>query len=386
MIETPRPAPEDAPTTAGASAARQMAKRMWQHVRPETPFYLAILGLVLLTLATMSGWGRATAKPVPLPAGVRQTKVRTFALPVPNAGLMFPVADQQGNLWWGEMLTNHLSRLNPSTGKVTSWTPPGGRNNIMTIQVDSAGKIWFAEQLANYIARFDPATQQFTTYPLPSSNGVPAAPQDIVFDTQGKLWFTLLNGGAIGRLDPVTGAMTSYALPQVAGKKPLPFSLAMTPEGKVWFGLLAQGAIGVLDPSNGHVSLTPLRDATSSVFAMAGDHSGHIWFSELESPRLGMIDTTSGQMREIALTKPLGDPTSLYSIAVAGDGSVWMASSGANALVRYTPSLAIFTYLTLPRAASVPYGLAFDTHGTLWLTAVSTPDNYVGAVAAADLR
>ena len=70
---------------------------------------------------------------------------------------MLPAVDQQGNIWFGEMATNRIARLDPHTGTVTTWTPPGGEEGIMGIAIDALGNVWFAEQNANYIGRFDPA-------------------------------------------------------------------------------------------------------------------------------------------------------------------------------------------------------------------------------------
>ena len=48
---------------SASTLARELARRAWAHVRPEAPFYLAIVGLLLLTLATMNHWGQPAAKP-----------------------------------------------------------------------------------------------------------------------------------------------------------------------------------------------------------------------------------------------------------------------------------------------------------------------------------
>ena len=141
---------------------------------------------------------------------VQRANAQIIPMPTSRAGLMQPAVDAQGNIWVGEMVTNQLARIDPKTGQVTEWTPPGGKYNIMATAMDRQGDVWFTEQAANYIGRFDPTTQTFQTYPLDTAIAPRMAPQDLAFDANGQLWFTLL-GGRIGRLDPATGAMRDLA-------------------------------------------------------------------------------------------------------------------------------------------------------------------------------
>jgi streptogramin lyase len=105
------------------------------------------------------------------PAPTISTAVRTaqshlYTFAQSNVGLMQPAVDAQGHVWVGEMHANRLGCLNPKTGVVTSWEPPGGQYGIMTTTVDAQGNAWFAEQNANYIGRFDTRQHTFRLFPL----------------------------------------------------------------------------------------------------------------------------------------------------------------------------------------------------------------------------
>jgi virginiamycin B lyase len=322
------------------------------------------------------------ATPTPVTGGIAQTaKVRVYQV-APNAGLMQPSVDAEGNVWVGEMGTNHLTRVDARSGAVTSWTPPGGQYNIMATTADTRGNVWFTEQAANYIGRFDPRTQKFTTYPLDTVNGIGMGPQDLRFDAHGKLWFTLLSGGRIGRLDPATGAIQTWPVPAPqAGAKSYPFAIAVTPNGQVWFGMLTGGAVGKLDPATGKVTLIHLANPKTEIFSMASDAAGNLWVTEMQTGKLGRIDAKSGQASEIDVPTALGNPSTLYAVAAASNGEVWFASAGANALVRYIPQSQAFTFFVLPTPSSVPYGVAFDSAGKLWFSADGTPANYIGVLS-----
>lgn len=308
---------------------------------------------------------------------ISRATTQNYTLNQPNAGVMQPAVDAQGNVWFGEMSLNKLARLNPTTGKVTEWQPPKGEHNIMATAIDAHGDVWFTEQAANYIGCFNPTSQQFTTYPLALVNGISVGPQDLAFDPTGMLWFTEVNSGELGRLNPTTGAIQTYKMPVPAGaQRACPFSLAITHDGQIWYGDLCDGGVGRLDPATGKVQLFQAGGGHAEIFSMAADASGRIWFTELEQGTIGVV--ANGKLTEIAVPTTLGDATGLYALVVGRDGSVWFACASANALVRYSPPSGAFTFDVLSVPASVPFGLSLDRSGNIWFTASATPDNYIG--------
>src|SRR5947209_6041985 len=54
-------------------------------------------------------------------ASVQKARVRVYRVFPPDAGLMLPEVDRAGNVWFGEMTTNKLARLDPGTGVVKTW-------------------------------------------------------------------------------------------------------------------------------------------------------------------------------------------------------------------------------------------------------------------------
>jgi virginiamycin B lyase len=324
---------------------------------------------------------QATSQPASasLPRGVVAAHEQVFHLPQKNPSLMTPAVDQQGRVWVGEMGENKLAMLDPRSGKVQAWTPPGGQYNIMAEVVDRQGAVWFTEEAANYIGRFDPTTQTFTTYPLGKVNGQSAAPEALVMDAQGRLWFTEVTGGALGRLDPATAAITTYPLPAASGGAPAyPYALTVAPDGMVWYGDLSGGAVGRVDPTTGQVTSLSVNDPKAQIYSMTVGPDGAVWFTELLTDKVGRIDPQSGQVSMVTVPATLGNPATLYDV-VAHDGALWFTSTGANALVRYTVSTRQFTFYQLAQPSSVPFGLALAPDGALWFTADGAP-NYIGVV------
>ena len=250
----------------------------------------------------------------------------------------------------------------------------------MGIAIDSRGNVWFAEENANYIGRFDPARQSFSTFSLGRGKSQRVGLEDVQFDSFGELWFTETVAGRIGRLDPASGTFQSWVLPPSSPDTPsYPFGLAVTPGGQVWFGTYSGGVVGRLDPKTGRVRLFHLASPAEQIYSMAADAQGRIWYTELQFGKLGMIDSTTGKVTEQGVPTTLGNPEDLHSIVVA-NGDIWLTSSGANALVRYSPDKHAFTFFRLSEPGSTPFGLALGPADTLWFTAGGNPINYVGAM------
>ncbi len=366
--------------------------------RRDAWFLLVILLLGIVTIFALSN-GAATVKQqangaqsgtppatttsgTPTPPArvlVRTAQTHLYPFPSSNIGLMQPAVDAQGNLWVGEMYANRLARLASRTGVVTTWEAPNGKNGLMTTVIDTHGNVWFVEQGANYIGRFDPTRQTFRIFPLGTAQGRPMGPQALQFDAKGLLWFTAAVGGRIGRLDPATGRVQTWPVPPPrTGIPSSPFSLTVMPNGQVWFGDITGGAVGHLDPATGHVTLYRLANPHATIFSMAHDTKGRIWFTEIGPGRLGMIDPTTDRVTELPVPAISGHPPFLYGLVVAPSGDVWFANNGANALVRYAPAAATYTFFQLSASSRGLYGLPLDPAGHLWFTASGTSANAVG--------
>ena len=88
------------------------------------------------------------------------------------------------------------------------------------------------------------------------------------------------------------------------------------------------------------------------------------------------MSTPGGNARPIST----GSTSGMYGLQVARDGDVWIASAGANSLLRHSPRKQACTFYQLATPGSIPFELAFDGTGDLWFTAAGNP-NYVGALS-----
>src|SRR5262249_55829437 len=137
------------------------------------------------------------------------------------------------------------------------------------------GNLWFTELGSNDIGRINPTTGTITEYvvPLNSSGGIAAGPD-------GKVWFGV-GGYGIGRIDPFTGAITEFALPPAAVPWGTPTGLVAGPDGNVWFGTVyGSDVVGRITPS-GVITQYVVSSGQGTVFSLATGPDGNVWFTDM---------------------------------------------------------------------------------------------------------
>ncbi|GLV56053.1 hypothetical protein KDH_28970 [Dictyobacter sp. S3.2.2.5] len=316
--------------------------------------------------------------------------VKTYPISHPNVDLMPPIADKQGNIWFGDMSNNRLVRLDTRTGKIADWPLTQNQNGIMNTVLDEQGNVWFAEQSSNSIGRFQPQQQQLQRFQLPTTQGQRLSPQDLFFDAKGMLWFTAVSSGQLGQLDPATGKVRLWSLPQVDGNQLYPYSITIDSQGQIWLGMLTGGVIARFDPATTQFTISKLADPQMEVSALASEQHGQIWFAELQTGKIGKIDVKTRQVTEYQVpsgTQQTDTPLTFSGIAVSAQGEVWIACPNGHTLIRYLPQTKTFTAVKPSIAQSQPYHLTFDTHNHLWLTSSGdASSSYIGEIDPAQVH
>ena len=116
--------------------------------------------LSLLLLVTGCGLGNNTVKNTASPAsstqsagtGTRSPVITEFALPT-QGGIPYQItAGPDGNLWFTEIVGNHIGRISPS-GSISEFSIPTSNSKPYGIALGLDHQLWFTEELGNKIAR-----------------------------------------------------------------------------------------------------------------------------------------------------------------------------------------------------------------------------------------
>ncbi len=214
-------------------------------------------------------------------------KNNTITLPsAPNDLAM----DTHGDLWFTEMNTDSIGKLDTKTGKFTHY--PLSRQatvqkyNPYGIAIDPAGSVWFTEAGTNILGHLDPTTGhiQFFTLPGPSNPLM-----EVASDTHGTIWATTFNSATLIKFDPRHATFSTYLAPDADKGISGMYGLAVTPQNEIWVTIAASNVIARFDPNTKHFIYYQIPTENSSPLGVAYSADHTIWFTESAGNQVGRL-------------------------------------------------------------------------------------------------
>jgi len=131
--------------------------------------------------------------------------------------------------WFSAQQSQRIGRIDPKTGEIKLWRPPGeGRNNPYGVVIDQDGRPYINLWATNKIATIDPKTLEYKEYVHPDAR---MRARRIAITSDGQIWFGDYRG-FLNHLDPKTGKFTEYPLPSGAAAQP--YAHAQDDKDRIW--------------------------------------------------------------------------------------------------------------------------------------------------------
>jgi streptogramin lyase len=292
---------------------------------------------------------------------------------------------RDGIVWAVDIGQDALYRLDPRTGKRTTYQIPAGdspkinwsfaayntRVGPHSIEQDQQGRLWITLAFGNKLAMFEPKTESFRVWALPA----PAIyPHTLRADGNGNIWFTIYISGHIGRFDTKTERFTIYNPPTSGGTH---YGIAIAPDGGVWYSQLYGQRIGRLDPRTGTIKeyktpgLGPRR--------LEIDSKGVVWIPEYGAGVLARFDPITESFKEFELpTGKLGEAP--YALGIDRDDMVWICGTISDTLMRFDPKTGSFTVIPMPDKVTFTREIEFDYSGAqmkVWTINSNDPPSHI---------
>ena len=303
------------------------------------------------------GWTPGQARPVPAlgaPA-IAAGSVRVFRVPTAGAEPFDIAAGPGGTMWFTEFAVDKIGRVSPS-GQITEYPVPTAGAGPYQIAAGPDGSMWFTEYNTTKVGRISP-DGQVTEIGLPrptyGGTGITTGPGPAVWVADPA--------GSADRLGPA-GAVTRMPLSGPA----LPFAIAAPAGG----GVVVNELTGYYEYSRVLVRLRPgqpaaraltLPDGRSNIDALAAGTAGTVWFADFGTSQIGELQPAGG-LRLFADRAPYAG---LSDITRGPDGAMWYTEQ-SGLIGRVTPAGAV-TQLALPGAGSNPNGIAAGPAQTIWV-------------------
>jgi streptogramin lyase len=242
---------------------------------------------------------------------------------------------------------------------------------VYEVNLGANGLLYVSDYEAKQIWCFDPANLTASKYQL-AINVSDARP-----DNAGNIWFT--DGGpTFARLNPNTNQAESWDVPVTHNLQGLAFDLA----GKLWMTewINFESKIYRFDVNSTQLCtytlpLDATHDGSSQSNYILADQN-KLWIANRGEQRIYRIDPSLNQATWWQIPSSASRPV---GIALDGQGNLWWADEGLNALASLNPNTSIMIRYNLPHAAA-PKMLALNS-GLVWYTAsaIGTP-GYLGAL------
>src|SRR5919106_515023 len=128
--------------------------------------------------------------------------------------------------------------------RIVLYRVPRGNVQLHDIAIAPDGTVWYADMLSSCVGRLDPGTGHFEEYPTVSAG---TNPHGVTVDSSGIVWYAASRHG-IGRIDPTTGRSREFPVPREMRS----VHTVLVHAGHVWFtDNPASQNWGTLDPNTG---------------------------------------------------------------------------------------------------------------------------------------
>jgi copper transport protein len=257
----------------------------------------------------------------------------------PNSSMpLFPVFDtERQSIWVGDSMlgSGRIWQLDITTGNYTAHNIKDA--NIVTQTVLAPdGKLWYIDPLAarpsSTLGVYDPDTESLMQFVIP----IEGVGTGLTMDSSGNLWVPTSQSNKVVKFIPQTEQFVSYDIP--------------TPQAE---------PVGIIT-----------------------DSQGNIWFTEAIG-KIAKIDVNSGNITEYAPKngqQALEEPTAIFEDP-NNPGTLYISEHTAHTVTKFNTLLGTFDRYPSLDEAGLPFGMAMDNYGNLWVA-----EHQIDKIAVLDPR
>lgn len=268
----------------------------------------------------------------------------------------------------GITATSTASVVAADTLDIKEWEVPYENSVPRDPFAESATSVWFVGQRGGYLAHLDANTGDFTQVPLKEGSG----PHNLIVGSDGIVWYAGNLNRLIGRYDPASRNIEEVEMPIEAARDP---HTLIFDEGEkhIWFTVQHGNMVGRLNLHSRQVDLIPSQTNQSRPYGIKLAPDGSLWVVLFGTNKLAHIDSDTLELVEIEIPHANSRPRRLE---VLDDGRVWYVDYARGTLGVFDPVARSFDEWLMPQGErSLPYGMASDSSGKLWMVATGVQPN-----------
>ena len=243
--------------------------------------------------------------------------------PIANSTIqpLYPLYDKNRNvIWFGDTIigSGRIFAFDINSGNYVEHKING--TSIVTLMaLDSKNNLWYLDPLTKTIGNYDPSTNINKQFAFPGY----VTPSGITIDSSDKIWITSPASGEVMIFDPQIGNVT-LKLP-ISENEGRPFAIVSDPMNNL---------IWITDEAGKLVKIDPANNYSINEYSPGDNQS-------LQSPTALLIDKSTGQ--------------------------IYISQHDGHRVTSFDPLTRTFTDLPIINESGLPFGMAFDKYGNLWV-------------------
>ena len=186
----------------------------------------------------------------------------------------------------------------------------------------------------------------------------------MALDSKNSLWFLDPLTKTIGNYEPSTNLSKLFAFPGYV----TPSGITIDSRDKIWITSPSSGEIIIFDPQVGNVTLKlPIDENKGRPFAIIADPMSNLVWATDEAGKLLKIDSNNYSITEYSPddNQSLQSPTAL--LIDKSTGQIYISQHDGHRVTFFDPLTRTFTDLPIINESGLPFGMAFDKYGNLWV-------------------
>ena len=294
--------------------------------------------------------------------------VTPFQTPTSSMPL-FPVFDaERQSIWVGDSLlgSGRIWQFNIATGNYTAHTIKGA--NIVTQTVLAPdGKLWYIDPLAarpsSTLGVYDPDTDSLKQFVIP----IEGVGTGLTMDSSGNLWVPTSQSNKVVKFMPQTEQFVSYDIPTPQAE---PVGIITDSQGNIWF-TEAIGKIAKIDANNGTIteyapkSGKQALDEPTAIFEDP-NNPGTLYISEHTAHTVTAFNTLLGTFHRYPTLNEAGLP---FGMAMDNYGNLWVAEHQIDKMAVLDPRTGASKEANIPITGSFIQWITSDDSGRIWFAA-----------------
>lgn len=276
---------------------------------------------------------------------------------------LYPLYDEnRDSIWVGDTQPSS-SRLLQFNIKSQNYTvhPIQGSFLITFSALDRAGNIWYIDPVQTLLGVYSPSNKT-TKHFLSPHKGVISS---LAIDNDGNLWMPTVQANKIMKFDPLNNKFSTFDIPTPNSQ---PVAIAVDrKDNSIWFAE-AIGKVGRVDPVTGNITEystkgTVLEEPTvvfpdpSNYKIYVSEHSGH---------RISVLNPLLGTFNEYPVINENGLP---FGMAYDKFGNLWLAQHEIDKIAVLDPQSGESRVVNIPITGSFIQYVTADKNGNIWFAA-----------------